>query len=344
MGMYCGIDLGNKETAICIIDNRGRVKLEAVARTEGQELREMLTKYRKLTCIVEASPLAEWLCKEVEKCGHKITIVCAYKAKAALSGHSKKKTDRRDAKALAELCKSGWYEPVHRKSDEARELRSYLTARKQLVESSTAMGSAIRGILRAHGVRLGASSDAGSFTDKALAAAEELPAKARAGIKELVRAYEVLHEQQRRMYRELQREVPKSPEAARLVAIPSVGAATATAFVATIDDPYRFADGDAVGSYLGLVPRVYQSGETAYHGRITKTGDRLLRSLLVECAHNLLTRTETDWELKEWGLKIQANKGVGKARVAVARRLCVIMWKIWRDQATFKFEGMHNAA
>ena len=339
MGMYCGIDLGNKETAICIIDERRQVKLEAIVGTCTKELREVFKHYRKLTCIVEAAPLAEWLCKEVEACGHAITIVCPRKAKAVLSGHGKKKTDRRDAKALAELCKSEWYEPVHRKSDEARELRSFLAARKQLVESSTAFASSIRGILRAHGIRLMAGSDEGNFAEKARAAAQELPPKAREGIEELVAAYEMLHWRQRAMYKALRNEVPKHPETARLVEIPGVGPATATAFVATIDDPMRFQDGESVASYVGLTPSVYQSGETEYRGRITKNGDKLLRWLLVEAAHILLTRSNTSWELKKWGLNLQAKKGVGKARVAVARRLCVMMWKIWRDQLSFNPEA-----
>ena len=343
MGMYCGIDLGNKESTICIIDGRRQVQLETTVLTQHKELHKTFKRYRKLTCIVEASPLAEWLCKEVEACGHKITIVCPRKARAVLSGHTKKKTDRRDAKALAELCKSEWYQPVHRKSEGARELRSYLTARKQLVESSAAIASSIRGILRVHGVRLTAGSDEGNFVTKVRAAAQELPPKARAGIEELSKAFELLHEQQCAMYRVLRNEVPKHPDTARLIAIPSIGPATATAFVATIDDPNRFPDSENATSYVGIVPSVYQSAETEYRGRITKNGDKLLRWLLVESAHILLTRTNTDWELKRWGLELQAKKGIGKARVAVARKLCAIMWKIWRDQTEFNPEAMVRA-
>lgn len=346
MGYYCGIDLGNKDTSVCMIDKRRQVKLEVSVATRSEELRKVFTKYQGLNCIVEAAPLAEWLCNEIEACGrgHTITVVCSRKAKAVLSGHSGKKTDKRDARALAELCKSGWFEPVHRKSAQARELRSYLTARKQLVECSTAMASSIRGILRAHGIRLSAGTDESGFSSKVIEAVKELPDKARTGVVELLKAFEMLHGQQRSMYRTLRNETPKCPETARLLDIPGVGPALSSAFVATIDDPTRFESGEKVASYIGLVPRVHQSGETEYRGRITKTGDRLLRWLLVEAAGVLLTRAGTDWELKAWGLKLQEKKGTGKARVAVARRLCVIMWKIWKEQISYNPEALRQAA
>jgi transposase len=295
----------------------------------------VLNRYVGLTCVVEASPLAEWCCQEVEKLGHKISIVCARKAKVALGSQSKKKTDRRDARALSELCRSGWYEAVHRKSAEAREMRSFMTARKQLVECSTAVASSIRGILRAHGVKLEGGTDEKSFSEKVCRAMKELPELAQAGIKELLRSFELLHMQQRSMYRKLQRQTREDEVTKRLQTIPGVGPATAAAYVATIDDPNRFSDGEKVAAYLGLTPSVYQSGETEYRGRITKMGDKLLRWLLVEAAHVLLSRSGMPCELRTWGLKLQETKGVGKARVAVARRLCGLMWKIWKDGTTF---------
>lgn len=340
MGYYCGIDLGNKKTSICVIRSNRQIIKEVEMATTAQEIYRILVVYRKLTCIVEASPLAEWLCKEVEKLGHEITIVCPRKAKVALSGQNKKKTDRRDARALAELCRSGWYEPVHRKSEEARELRSFLTARKQLVECNTALASSIRGILKAHGVKLVAGTDEVGFEGKVRIAMRSLPPLAQHGIVELLKAFIQIHEQQRRLYRELNREAKKDAVIELLMTIPSIGPATATAYVATIDDPKRFPDGEKVAAYLGLTPSVYQSGETEYRGRITKTGDKLLRWLLVEAAHVLLSRSGTSCELKRWGLRLQESKGAGKARVAVARRLAAIMWKMWMDNETFNPEAL----
>lgn len=335
MGFYCGIDLGNKRTAICILQKNRQIVVEDSVLTNSLSLGKLLKKYKRLTCIVEASPLAEWVCSEVEKLGHEISVVCPRKAKVALASQSKKKTDRRDARALAELCRSGWYEAVHRKSEEAREMRSFVTARKQLVESSTALASSIRGILRAHGIKLSSGSDEPKFADKVQKAAKELPSLAQQGVLELLKAFEQLHQQQRRLYRELNKHSKSNKLTKRLQSIPGVGPATAATFVATIDDPNRFPDAEKVSAYLGLTPSVYQSGDTEYRGRITKTGDKLLRWLLVEAAHVLLSRSGTPCDLRTWGLKLQETKGVGKARVAVARRLAGIMWKMWKDGTTF---------
>lgn len=341
MGYYCGIDMGSKESSICVMDSRRQVLLEDKIETTAAGLRKALKRYKRMECIVEAAPLAEWLCTEVEKHGHKITIVCPRKAKAALSGRgSKKKTDKRDARGLAELCHSGWYEPVHRKSTEAREMRSYLTARKQLVECSTAIASSIRGILRAHGIKLATRTDEPDFEMEVRAALKELPALAQRGIEELLSAFQQLHGQQRKLYRDLNKHAKNDEITALLMTHPGVGPATAAAFVATIDDPSRFSDAEKVTAYIGLTPSVYQSGETEYRGRITKTGDRLLRWLLVEAANNLLTRSKSDCGLKRWGLALEEKKGVGKARVAVARKLCATLWRMWEDNQTFNPEAM----
>ena len=340
MGYYCGIDLGDKRTVICIIRRNRQLVAEMEIDTNASAIRKAFKGYRGLTCIVEASPLSEWLCKQVEKAGHKITIVCPRKAKAALSGHSRKKTDQRDARALAELCQTGWYEPVHRKSDEAREMRSFMTARKQLVECSTALSSSIRGILKAHGIKIESGSGDAAFITKIEAAIRRLPSLAQRAVLELLRAYKQMHEQQNRLYKELNKTAKKDKVTTLLMSIPGVGPATAALFVATIDDPNRFKDGEKVASYLGLTPSVFQSGDTEYRGRITKTGDKMLRWLLVEAAHILLTRSSSSCGLKRWGMKIQEAKGVGKARVAVARRLAGIMWRLWKEQQTFNPESL----
>ena len=338
MGYYCGIDVGNKETSICLIDERRQVLVEETVETTVAGLRKVLQGRKGLTCVVEAAPLAEWVCTEVEKYGHKITIVCPRKAKLALNAVSKKKTDQRDARALAELSRSDWYEAVHRKSAEAREMRSFVQARKQLVQCGTALASSIRGLLRAHGVKLEAGSDETNFGEKVRRAMKELPPLARQGIHELLVAFEQVYEQQRKLYRQLNTLTKRDELTKRLQTIPGVGPATAAVFVATIDDPKRFPDAEKVVSYVGLCPRIYQSGETEYRGRITKAGDKTLRWLLVEAAHILLSRSKTPCDLKRWGAMLQAKKGIGKARVAVARRLCTIMWKMWMDGTEFQSE------
>lgn len=345
MGYYCGIDLGNKESVFCVIDAKRRVVAEGRTSSSASEVLKAFKRFRCLSCIVEAAPLAEWLCGVMEGLGHKIAIVCPRKAKVALASQGKqKKTDRRDARALAELCRSGWYEAVHRKSVEAREMRSFMVARKQLVECSTAVASSIRGILRAHGVKLESGTADVDFYGKVRLAAKELPGLAQKGINELLKAFELLHLQQRSLYRELDKNTWEDETTSRLQTIPGVGPATAAAFVATIDDPNRFPDAEKVAAYVGLTPSIYQSGETEYRGRITKSGDKLLRWLLVEAAHSLLARSGSPCSLRAWGLRLQDKKGAGKARVAVARRLCGIMWKMWKDGTKFYAEPLPAVA
>ena len=244
MGYYCGIDLGDKMTAICILRANRQKVAEMEIPTKAPEIREALKKYRGLTCIVEASPLAEWLSKAVEKLGHRITIVCPRKAKAALSGHSRKKTDKRDARALAELCLTGWYEAVHHKSDESREMRSFMTARKQLVECSTALASSIRGIVKAHGIKIEGGSDDAKFADKVNATIKKLPRLVQIAVGELLFSYQRLYEQQKKLYRELNKVTKTNDTTKLLMTIPGVGPATAAVYVATIDDPNRFPDGE----------------------------------------------------------------------------------------------------
>ena len=157
----------------------------------------------------------------------------------------------------------------------------------------------------------------------------ELPVSVQQAIAELLSAWEDLHRRQVRMYARLGKLVQIDERIALLASYPGIGPATASAYVATIDDPRRFSSGSKVGAYLGLVPSIYQSGDTEYRGRITKTGDKLLRWLLVEAASVLLTHTKDDSPLKLWGLELKEKKGYGKACVAVARKLAGLLHYAW---------------
>jgi len=189
-------------------------------------------------------------------------------------------------------------------------------------------------------VKLAIGGEEKDFAGKVEEALKGLPELAQRGVKELLKAWTPLHEQQRRLYKELNKTAKNDAVTQLLMTAPAIGPATASAYVATIDDPKRFESGEKVAAYIGLTPSIYQSGETEYRGRITKTGDKMLRWLLVEAAHILLSRSSSDCALKRWGLKLQQSKGVGKARVAVARRLACILWKMWKEQETFNPEAM----
>jgi len=329
---YCGIDLADKTSAVCVIDEAERVVRRVVVETSEEGLRQAVAGLGEVKVLVEACPLAEWAAQALEAAGCEVEIIDARAAKHLVS--SKKKTDARDAFTLARLARTGWYTRVHRKSASARCARSRLQGRMALMRSKKALGSAIRGLLKAHGIKLGAVSEG------------EFGARVRAVVKERVPDLEETFEQLLTSWEQACRgaahlekamaKISQADESCRLLkTMPGVGPLVSTAFVATLDDPERFSRAEQVPDYLGLTPRVYQSGRVEYRGRITKEGDGLLRWLLVEAAHVLLTRGQ-DCALKRWGLALEQRKGGGKARVAVARKMAMILWRMWKRAEPFR--------
>lgn len=329
---YCGIDIANKTSAICIVDGEDRILGEQKVATETGDLAEALSGFGRLRVVIEASPLAEWVSRLVEEQGHEAVIIDPRAAKHLVS--SKKKTDARDAQTLARLSRSGWYTVVHRKSPGARELRSRLQGRQALVKTKKALLSTIRGLLRAHGIRLGKVSE-GEFSAQVRRVVEAEVPGLLTTLEALLKSWEAARQGVKTLTRAFHQEAPHDPVTRRLQTVPAVGPLVSTAYRATIDDPGRFRRGEAVADYVGLAPRVYQSGETEYRGRISKSGDPLLRWHLVEAAHVLLTKGP-DCALKRWGLGIASKKGSAKAKVAVARKLAILLWRLWKDERDFE--------
>lgn len=263
---------------------------------------------------------------DLEGLGHEAVIIDARRAKAVVC--TKKKTDRVNAQELANMARTGWYPAVHRKSEAARGLRTWLTARAGLVETANALNARIGGLLRAHGIKLGKVAER-EFERTVHEWVKERAPTLAGVMAPLLALWRQAIEAAEAMRKQIQARAKRDPLCRRLISVPGVGALTVTAYVATIDAPERFAHSEQVGAYLGLVPSVYQSGDTDYRGRITKEGDGLLRWLLVEAAHSLLTHTCRDCALKRWGQRLVEHKGVGKARVAVARKLAVILHLLW---------------
>ena len=332
---YCGIDLASKASAICVMDEMGAMLREEEIPTDADGFRTRLGGGEAMKCVVEASPLAEWAAQTLEGLGHEAVIIDARRAKAVVC--TKKKTDRVNARDLANMARTGWYTAVHRKTETARELRSWLTARAGLVETSNALNARIRGLLRAHGIKLGNVAER-EFEMKVQAQVKEHLPNLAAAFTPLLELWRQAIDAAEALRKEIAAQTKQDAVCQRLMSVPGVGPLTAAAYVATIDDPQRFKRSDQVGAYVGLVPSVYQSGDIDYRGRVTKEGDRLLRWLLVEAAHNLLSHTRRDCALKRWGEKLEAHKGTGKARVAVARKLAVILHRLWITGGTFDWQ------
>jgi transposase len=265
-----------------------------------------------------------------------LPVVCiesrhAHQALKSLATH---KTDRNDARGLAHLARTGFYKPVHVKSLPAHAVRALIIARKKLVGQRVTLENQIRGLALVFGIRLPRGLSP-AFAKQVNTASGELAALSGA-LRGLLAARDALLAAIAEINRDIKRLAHSLEACQRLMAIPGVGHLTALAFVTAIDGPDRFRRSRDVGPYLGLVPRRWKSGEIDYTGSISKVGDQRVRTLLYEAANVMLTRYRGDLALKEWALRIGRRSTMRKARVALARRLAIIMHAMLRDGTEFQ--------
>jgi transposase len=330
---YCGIDLASKSSSICVIDENGGVLFEKSVGTDHDGFRQALKKKASLRCVVEASPLAEWAAQTLEKLGHTVVVIDPRKAKGLIK--TKKKTDKLDARNLAQIARTGWYTEVHRKSPDARLLRTWLKARQGMVETSVSQVVRLRGLLRANGLRLGQISKEEFEYTVQKRVEKELP-HLWPMVAPILEGWRQARCSAEKMAETIDELATQHPAYEYLIQVPGVGPLTTAAFIATIDDPWRFSCSDQVPHYLGLAPSVNQSGEVDLKGHITHDGDGMLRHLLVESATVILSRVKQDFALKRWAEQLKEQKGFGKARVALARKLAVLLHRLWARQEAFK--------
>jgi transposase len=266
----------------------------------------------------------------------RLPVICiesrqAYQALKSLGTH---KTDRNDARGLAHLGRTGFFKPVHVKSLSAHAIRALIIARKKLVGQRVTLENQIRGLAVVFGVRLPRGLSP-AFAEQAIRGSEGI-ASLSGAMRGLLAARNAVLKAIVAINGDLKRLVRSSEACQRLMTIPGVGQLTALAFVAAIDVPERFRRSRDIGAYLGLVPRRYQSGEIDYTGSISKCGDRRLRTLLYEAANVMLTRYKPPLKLKDWALAIAKRSTMRKARIALARRLAIIMHAMLRHGTEFK--------
>ncbi len=335
MDYFAGLDVSMEETHICVLDRDGTVIREGKTLTSPAAVSDFLAAGPTCTRVVfETGRMAPMLYHGLAERG--IPVQCiesrqAYQALKTLSGH---KTDRNDARGLAHLARTGFYKPTHVKSLSAHAVRSLIAARKKLVGQRVTIDNQIRGLVVVFGVRLPRALSP-AFKDAALAASYGVPGL-HAALCGLFAAREAILTAVSAIDCDIKKMTRKSEVCRRLMTVPGVGPITALAFAAAIDDPKRFKKSRDVGAYLGLVPQRFQSGEIDYSGSISKRGDVKVRTLLYEAANVLLTRCAAPLKLKSWALGIAARSTMRKARVALARRLAIILHAIMRDQTDFK--------
>jgi transposase len=334
MDYFAGLDISMDETHICVVDREGVVVRESKTASTADAISTELSKAPSCRRIVfETGRMAPILFHGLNQLG--LLVVCvesrqAYQALKSLATH---KTDRNDARGLAHLARTGFFKPVHVKSLQAHALRSLIIARKKLVGQRVTRENQIRGLAVVFGIRLPRALTA-AFIDNALKASEGI-----AGLSVAMRGSDWRANRRddcRRRDRRRHETYDKSLGGLRrLMTIPGVGQLTALAFVAAIDDPSRIRRSRDGGAYLGLVPRRHQSGEVDYVGRISKCGDRRVRTLLYEAANVVLTRYKGLAQTQGLGLRDRQAVNDAQARVALARRLGIIMHAMLRDGTEF---------
>ncbi len=254
--------------------------------------------------------------------------------KAALSAMVVK-TDRKDARGIAQLLRMGWFRPVHAKSPAAQEIRALLVARKLLQAKLLDVELSIRGILRGFGLKMGEISKA-QFVARVreLVAGQAMLERV---IEPMLRAREALRTEYCRLHREMLGIVKGDAVCRRLMTVSGVGALVAITFKSAVDDPGRFAKSKAVGAHFGLTPRKYQSGETDVTGGISRVGDAMVRAALSEAAHIMLSRTVRFSSRKRWAMDVAKRRGLKRAKVALARKLATVLHRMWLDGADFRW-------
>jgi transposase len=278
--------------------------------------------------------LSQWLHGGLSAAGFEAVLLEMRHVKAALSAMVVK-SDRNDARGIAQLLRMGWFRPVHRKSADAQEVRALLVGRKLLQGKLRDVEFSIRGILRGFGLKVGEVSK-GRFA----ARVEELitgHAMLEAVIGAMLTARAGLHSEFMRLHRQMLAIVRTDEVCRRLMTVPGVGALVAVTFKVTVDDPGRFTASKAVGAHFGLTPKKYQSGETEITGGISKVGDAMVRMALYEAANVLLSRTTRFSTLKRWALEVVRRRGVKRAKVALARKLASVLHRMWIDGSEFRW-------
>ena len=343
---YVGIDVHKQDCQVCIMDRQGEIT-ELRIRTTRERLRDLQAEQARAKILLEVSTESEWVARCLEELGHEVIVADPNFAPMYATRSKKVKTDKRDARALAEAAKLGAYRQAHRTSDEKRHIRTKLSVRAVLVKSRATYILMCGALLRQRGDRVASGGAEGYVRRVEKLTLEEGVQKE---ITPLLLMMEQLNDQIERMDKVLEKEVAQEPEAQRLCTMPSIGPVTALAFVAAIDGAQRFSNAHQVESYLGLVPREYSSGEKQSRGRITKCGNAQVRRLLVQAAQSTmrLRKPETA-RLWLWATGIQKKRGKKIAVVALARRIAGILWAMMRDKTPYqeqpgRIEQMEEAA
>jgi transposase len=335
MEHYAGIDVSLECSSVCVVDTSGKIVREVKVASEPTALIDWFCSlgFELARIGLEAGPLSQWLYAAMKQAGFAVELLETRHVSDAFKAMPVK-SDRNDARKIAQLMRLGWFRPVHCKSMSAQEIRAMLTARKLVQSKLQDVENSLRGILRGFGLKVGKTTKR-SFASRISELVVDQPA-----LETIAAAMLAVHMALLREFNGLEKRVrtmSRRHERARLLmSTPAVGPIVSLTFACAVDDPSRFTSSKQAGPHFGLTPKKYQSGETDYTGRISKHGDASVREALYEAAHIMLTKPIKGCaQLKGWAMRIARRAGINKAKVALARKLAVIMLRMLKDSVPF---------
>ena len=335
MEYYAGIDVSLECSSVCVMDGSGKFVREAKVASEPEALIGWFGSLGlSLERIgLEAGPLSQWLYAAMREAGLAVELLETRHVRDAFRAMPVK-SDRNDARGIAQLRRLGWFRPVHCKSMDAQEVRAVLTARKLVQTKLLDVENSLRGILRGFGLKVGKTTPR-SFAGRIQELVDGQPNLEAIG-EALLSVRAVLQREFNAFERRVRAMARLNARTRLLMSTPAVGPIVALTYAAAIDDPARFKSSKQAGSHFGLTPKKYQSGETDRSGRISKIGDASVREALYQAAHVMLTKPVKDCsELKGWAMRIARRAGMNKAKVALARKLAVILHRMLANGTPF---------
>jgi len=342
MEHYVGLDVSLKLTAICVVDRTGKIEREGVVHSDPEAIAAFIKPNAPHVARIglETGATSTWLWTELNKLGLPVICIDARHAKAALKMQINK-SDRNDAVGIARIMQCGWYREVRVKDLDSHAVKALLVSRALLVKIKRDLENQVRGLLKNFGLVIGPAK-MNAFALRAARLSEDRPELA-AAVTPLLNARVAIEQQIADLDRKVMKLARDNAQVQQFMTAPGIGPVTALCFLATIDDPGRVRRSRNVGAYVGLTTRRYASGEIDWTGRISKCGDKMLRSYLYEAANVLLTRVAKWSALKAWGIRLAKRSGLRKAKVAVARKLAVILHRMWIDGTDFKWSSKETA-
>jgi transposase len=337
MTYYAGLDVSLRTVNVCVIDDQGEFIAETKLASDVPDLVAYLDDLGLDIASVglEAGTLAQYLTYGLQAAGFEVVCMEARQVKVALSA-MRNKTDKHDARGIAQLLRTGWYSRVHVKSMESHHIRMLLASRKAVLSKCIDLENEIRGLFKVFGIKLPPRLGHGAFDAQVrdIIEADETLSHALLPMLDarltLYQTFRVLDNRARHMAHD-------DPICRRLMSAPGVGFITALTFKAAVDDPARFKHSRTVAAHFGLTPRRFQSGELDIEGHISKCGDAEVRCTLYTAANAMLTRSSRWSSLKAWGMQLAKKRGHRRAVIAVARKLAVILHRMWIDDTQFQW-------